>query len=193
MTVYREPPTGSNMGTRLVTVATFDQVAQAQMAADAIRAAGIGAVVADAEVVSMDWLLGQAVGGIKVQVRGEDAERAVAELNWAFGERGERLGAEGEPAADDEEGDEPPEPDEQPEPAPAPAETRDGYARRLVTSAVFGLVFPPLWFYAVYLFLNAAFGEGSLSETGRNKLFVGTFVLALGVPAAFAILYLFGI
>ena len=52
------------MSTKLVTVATFDQVVQAQMAADALRAAGIDAVVTDAEVVSMDWLLGQAVGGI---------------------------------------------------------------------------------------------------------------------------------
>ncbi|HYH69159.1 MAG TPA: hypothetical protein VD866_30980, partial [Urbifossiella sp.] len=57
-------------------------------------------------------------------------------------------------------------------------------------TAVFGLVFPPLWFYAVYLFLNAAFGEGTLSDYGRNKLFVGTFVLALGFPMAFVILYL---
>ena len=49
------------MGTKLVTIATFDQVVMAQMAADALRAGGIDAIVTDAEVVSMDWLLGQAV------------------------------------------------------------------------------------------------------------------------------------
>ncbi|HYH63765.1 MAG TPA: hypothetical protein VD866_03610, partial [Urbifossiella sp.] len=88
------------MGTKLVTVATFDQVVMAQMAADALRAGGIDAVVTDAEVVSMDWLLGQAVGGIKVQVRDEDAERAVAELGRKFGDDGEGFGDE-EPGADD--------------------------------------------------------------------------------------------
>lgn len=184
------------MGTKLVTIATFDQVVMAQMAADAVRAAGIDAVVTDAEVVSMDWLLGQAVGGIKVQVRDEDADRAVAALEGAFGEEGEGLVTEAPGAAADM----PPEPaddatDEpadEPEPAAAtPADARDEYARRLVRAAVFGLVFPPLWVFAVYLFLNAAFGEGSLSEAGRNRLFVGTFVLALGFPMALYFFFLF--
>ncbi|MFO0797026.1 MAG: hypothetical protein U0804_06080 [Gemmataceae bacterium] len=182
------------MGTKLVTVATFDQVVMAQMAADALRAGGIDAVVTDAEVVSMDWLLGQAVGGIKVQVREDDAERAVAELGRKFGDDGEGFGAgavEGEDRGDEPETDDAL-PDE-PDPPDAPADSRDDYARRLVPGAVFGLVFPPLWFYAVYLFLNAAFGEGSLSDTGRNKLFVGTFVLALGFPAAFVVLYFYGV
>ncbi len=180
------------MGTKLVTIATFDQVVMAQMAADALRAGGIDAVVTDAEVVSMDWLLGQAVGGIKVQVRDDDAERAVAELGRKFGDDGEGFGTQ--PDEGDEGDDEPvpggvPEPaDEPPEPAAAPAGSRDDYARRLVLAAVFGLLFPPIWFYAVYLFLNAAFGEGSLSDYGRNKLFVGTFVLALGFPVAIVIL-----
>jgi hypothetical protein len=181
------------MGTKLVTVATFDQVVQAQMAADALRAAGIDTMVADAETVSMDWLLSTAIGGIKVQVREEDAERAVEELGRRFGERGEGFGAE---AADepDEGEDRPPEPEPADEPGPpaAPA-SRDDYARRLVRAAVFGLFVPPVWFFAVYLFLNAAFGDGTLTEAGRNKLFVGTFVLALGFPVAFLALALFGV
>jgi len=137
----------------------------------------------------MDWLLGQAVGGIKVQVRDEDAERAVAELGRKFGDDGEGFGAE------DVEGDDEPEPaaepEDEPEPAATPVASRDDYARRLVLTAVFALFITPLWFYAVYLFLSAAFGEGTLSDYGRNKLFVGTFVLALGFPMAFLILYMF--
>ena len=182
------------MGTKLVTIATFDQVVMAQMAADAVRAAGIDAVVTDAEVVSMDWLLGQAVGGIKVQVREGDAEQAVAELGRKFGDDGD--GFDPDPDEDHEGADEP-EPDDapgppgEPEPAATPVGARDDYARRLVVAAVFGLVFPPLWFYALYLFLNAAFGEGSLSDYGRNKLFVGTFVLALGFPMSVVIFYMF--
>ncbi|QDU18588.1 hypothetical protein [Urbifossiella limnaea] len=182
------------MGTKLVTIATFDQVVMAQMAADALRAGGIDAVVTDAEVVSMDWLLGQAVGGIKVQVREDDAERAVVELGRKFGDDGEGFGAEYDEGADEPEPDDEPEPaagcEDEPEPAAAPVGSRDEYARRLVLAAVFGLLLPPLWFYAVYLFLNAAFGEGELSDYGRNKLFIGTFVLALGFPMSLFILYL---
>src|SRR5436190_18581355 len=108
------------MGTKLVTIATFDQVVMAQMAADALRAGGIDAVVTDAEVVSMDWLLGQAVGGIKVQVREDDAERAVAELGRKFGDDGEGFGAEageGDDEADKPEPDDAPASADEPEPA----------------------------------------------------------------------------
>jgi hypothetical protein len=163
------------------------------MAADSLRAAGIDAALADAETVSMDWLLSNAIGGIKVQVREEDAERAVAELGRRFGEDGEGFGADDEePEVEEDDRPTPPEPGDEPDPPAAPV-SRDDYARRLVLAAVFGLVIPLLWFYAVYLFLNAAFGEGSLTEYGRNKLFVGTFVLALGFPVVLILLTLFGI
>ena len=62
----------------LVTVATYQLPAQAAMARNALDAAGIRAVVTDAEVVAMDWLLAPAVGGIKVQVQAADAEQAAA-------------------------------------------------------------------------------------------------------------------
>ena len=62
----------------LVTVATFQLPAQAAMAKNRLESADIAAVVTDAEVVAMDWLLAPAVGGIKVQVRAADAGRAAA-------------------------------------------------------------------------------------------------------------------
>ena len=186
------------MGTRLMTVATFDQVVQAQMAADALRAGGIDAVVSDAEIVSMDWLLGQAVGGIKVQVRDEDADRAVTELNWAFGEGGEGFGAPPAAAdaapdtrADDEPGPDatpPPDfrlgPEDEISPPPSPY-SRDGYARRVVLTSWLGIVFPPAWFVAFYFFLNALFGEGELSGRGRFNLVLAVVVLLVGMPMAY--------
>lgn len=56
------------MGKRLVTIATFDQPTPAHLAKNALDEAGIQATVADASLVSMDWLLSNAIGGIKVQV-----------------------------------------------------------------------------------------------------------------------------
>lgn len=181
------------MGTKLVTIATFDQVVQAQMSADALRAVGIDAVVADAEVVSMDWLLGQAVGGIKVQVRDEDADRAVAELDRAFGAGGERFAAPPPDAADAAGPDAEPRPtfelgpeDEIP-PPPSPY-SRDGYARRLVLTAWVGMVFPPVWFVALYFLMNALFGEGELTGRGRFCLILAAVVMLIGLPLAYIFL-----
>lgn len=193
------------MGTRLVTVATFDQVVQAQMAADALRAAGIDAAVSDAELVSMDWLLGQAVGGIKVQVRDEDADRAVGELNRTFGEHGEGFGGPpaapgGEPAPEftTDENDEPvPVPDfrlgpEDAIPPPPDPYSRDGYARRAALVVWLTGIVPPAWFFAVYYFLNAAFGEGELSPRGRFNLILAGVVIALAPPSIFLVVLVLG-
>lgn len=76
----------------MVTVTTFDQAAQARIAENVLKEAGVPVVVADETIVAMDWLLSNAVGGIKVQVWEEDAERAVTALEREFGENGEKLG-----------------------------------------------------------------------------------------------------
>jgi hypothetical protein len=176
------------MGTRLVTIATFDQAAQARLAQNALQEAGIQAAVSDEAIVAMDWLLSNAVGGIKVQVREEDAERAVAVLERDLGPGAdgemdeEQLAAEAEAARADEAG----APASATPAAVATAEeappvapgSREDYARRLFFAAWIGLAFPPFAFYALYLFLNAAFGEGELTPRGRYNLFVGGLVMA---------------
>jgi hypothetical protein len=174
------------MAGKLVTIATFDQPPKARLAQNALEEAGIKSTVADETTVAMDWLLGAAIGWVKVQVMEEDAERAVSVLEETLGKEEpideEALAAEAEAAAKEDES-EPPEPtppapaggvDESPEPVPS---ERDEYARRGWLALVFGLVFHPLWIYAAYLFLNAAGGEGTLNNRSKNKL------LAIGVPA----------
>src|SRR5437763_793598 len=54
-------PEAAGVDRTLTTVATFHQPAQAELARNALTAAGIPAVVADAEIVAMDWLLANAV------------------------------------------------------------------------------------------------------------------------------------
>lgn len=187
------------MGTRLVTIATFDQPEKARLAENVLADAGIRAAVTDESVVAMDWLLGNAVGWVKLQVLEEDAERAVAVLELELPPDGDRpdvdpdrFAAEAE-AAPPEDG-----PDPSPPPiAPAagevrPADTREDYARRLFFAAWFGLVVPPVWFFAVYLLLNATFGSGELSARGRYNLFVGGLVTLLGLPMAYFFFLLLG-
>jgi hypothetical protein len=180
-----------------VTIATFDQAAQARLAKNVLDEAGIRAAVGDENLVAMDWLLSAAVGGVKVQVWEEDADRAVAVLEEKLGARGEGLGATVSPeelaaeaeAATPDAGEEPepaePATPDGPEP-PASPDSRDEFARRSVFTAIvglmvipFGIYFPALdlgclalVFYAVYMMLNAGWGEGELSRRGRLNLLV---------------------
>lgn len=157
----------------MVTIATFDQPAKARLAENVLKEAGIPAAVSDETVVAMEWLLSNAVGGVKLQVWEEDADRAVDALERELGEHGEKLGgptpeelaAEAEAAPrEDEPPDETPPPPDVPE---VPPTERDAYARRAFYASLFGLVMPPLLFYSVYLTLVASFSEGERTARGR--------------------------
>lgn len=60
----------------MVTVATYDNMADAHIALGRLEAEGIAAVLADEHLVQTDWLYSIAVGGIKLQVEPRDAPRA---------------------------------------------------------------------------------------------------------------------
>jgi rubrerythrin len=66
------------MNDNLITIATFPYVAEAEACRMHLDDAGIPAFVADAEVVTMDWLLGNAIGYVKLQVPQSRAEEAAA-------------------------------------------------------------------------------------------------------------------
>ena len=63
-------------GDELVTVATFDNAVAARLAFNHVREAGLPAVLSDENTVATDWLLSNAIGGIKVQVNSKDVTRA---------------------------------------------------------------------------------------------------------------------
>ena len=71
------------MPSEFVTLMTFLNVADAEVKRLLLEEEGIKTYLSDAEIVSMDWLLGNAVGSIKLQVATADAERAVAILQSA--------------------------------------------------------------------------------------------------------------
>ena len=64
----------------LSTVSRYLCIGEAEGALSALDAAGIDAVLADDQIVAIDWLYSTAVGYVKVQVRDEDAEEAVTIL-----------------------------------------------------------------------------------------------------------------
>lgn len=65
------------MENRLVTVATFQYSFEAQFARGRLESEGIYCFLADENIVGIAWIYANAVGGIKLQVREEDAERAL--------------------------------------------------------------------------------------------------------------------
>lgn len=64
----------------LVTIGHYRFVYEAELARLHLDEEGIPAFIADAEIVNMDWLLGNAVGNVKIQVARRDAEAATSVL-----------------------------------------------------------------------------------------------------------------
>jgi hypothetical protein len=65
----------------LVTITTYSTAQAAETAKWALEQEGIPAFVADANVVAMDWLLGNAIGNVKLQVAETRADEAGAFLH----------------------------------------------------------------------------------------------------------------
>jgi hypothetical protein len=78
------------MADGLVTVETYRSLPEAEAARIHLAAEGISAFLADAETVNMDWLLGDAVGGIKLQVPAGVVERTARLLGEVRRQRSER-------------------------------------------------------------------------------------------------------
>lgn len=64
----------------LVVVAAFTNVHEAHLAQSMLEAAGFEVMIADEHVVSMDWMLSNAIGGVKVLVPEDRLEEAKALL-----------------------------------------------------------------------------------------------------------------
>lgn len=165
------------MSDSLVTVATFGDTVEANLAKNRLESAGVQAFLADEETVNMDWLLGNAIGRIKLQVGDQDAEAARTllsqhgdrEASAALGPeeiRFESNLAEPTPEWEDQEADQ--EADEF-EPAPT---TRDKNAERAFRGAVFGVLFFPLQFYVFYLLLRVFLSDEPLGDRERRKAII---------------------
>ena len=65
-------------------IARFDSMPEAHIAMGRLEAEGIESWLADEHLVQTDWLYSIAVGGIKLQVRPELAQRALEILNTDY-------------------------------------------------------------------------------------------------------------
>lgn len=63
------------------TIATFPDLAAAEMARASLEAEGIPAVIPDSQMAGLDWRLGTALGGVRLQVAPEHADAAARFLS----------------------------------------------------------------------------------------------------------------
>jgi hypothetical protein len=156
---------GWAMSDRLITVATFQEPVAAALARNYLDAQGIPAMLIDETTIATDWMLAGAIGGIKLQVYPIHLERA--ELLLAQIE--EDRTTDEHPAAD------PTAVASQEVAEDLKAEREDRapinlLVERMFRATVFGLIFPPLQVYSIYLVFELMLTEGKVSEGRRWKV-----------------------
>jgi Putative prokaryotic signal transducing protein len=72
----QEPAVQEPEHPRLVTVARFRDLAEATVAKGMLESAGVECFLADENLIRMDWFYSNAIGGMRLQVRQDDAELA---------------------------------------------------------------------------------------------------------------------
>ena len=190
------------MSDELVTVATYDDAVSARMALNHLCEAGLVAVLSDESTVAMDWLLSNAIGGIKVQVHSKDltiAHGLLAEHHRheaaADGAAGtETLAAEmGEASVDAEalgdiEGEAPSAEDEDDLEEEPPLTTRERNGLRTFRGALLGILFPPIEFYVVYLVYKVFVSDEPLGPRYRNMARAAAVIMLIVLGGCYAIM-----
>jgi hypothetical protein len=154
------------MPDKLVTVAMFNTLVEANISRDRLDAEGIRAVLADAATVGMAWHLTTALGGIKLQVMTADANRAISIL-----ETGNAAPiSEGQSWPEDIEEDFKQEIDRTYDAIDvSPTEELVG---RAFAAAILGILFLPLQLYSIWLLLRISRDGEPLSSSERRKVVI---------------------
>jgi len=77
-------------------IARYDGMPDAHIAMGRLAAEGIESWLADEHLVQTDWLYSIAVGGIKLKVATEDAERAISILETDYSDEIDDVGVKNE-------------------------------------------------------------------------------------------------
>ncbi len=166
-----------DMSTELVTIAVAQDSVEANVVRNYLLDAGIEAFLVDDEAVSMNWVLANAYGGIKVQVAAGDADeaRAALELKSAAGEHGD-VWTSTSPSASLERAPA----DEEPE---KPLSDRAINANRAFRAAVFGLLFWPIELYAAYVLFKVYRSSEMLGGRPRTLAKLASMIAATAIVA----------
>jgi hypothetical protein len=187
-------------GDELVTVASYDEAVSAELALNCLRQAGLPAVISDENTVTMDWLLSNAIGGIKVQVNPKDVkiarqlieehEQRRATVDGAPAPIGDELEEDGlnaearaggtteVPSAEDES-------DLEEEPPPT---TRERNGSRAFRGALLGILFPPIELYVMYLVFKVFMSDERLGARYRNMACAAAIIMLIVLGGCYALI-----
>jgi hypothetical protein len=173
----------------LVKLASFATVEEAHLAKNALEAEGIRVFVEDEASVGLFWHLGGAMGGIKLLVMDDDvprAQRVLDHFDEEYEERSTHITDKPGPAAGEEaethvtavkpvDAEESPEPPDAAEDGDEDEELRftpgEVMATRAFRAAVFGLFFPLITLYSLWLLFSCFRWNGEVNDRGRRQLF----------------------
>jgi hypothetical protein len=158
-----EPREKRHESASFVTIASFNTAVEAHILQGRLEDEGIASNIVDAETVTMAWHLGQAVGGIKVQVFADDAERACEIIEK------KTVLQEITPDAEEE------------------GDVLRKVVRRALLASFFGLAIPPLQLYSLWLV-----GRLFSSHFGPIRGVRGRIILALVLNIYFFVFVFFG-
>jgi Putative prokaryotic signal transducing protein len=164
------------MSNDLVTVATFANPVEANLAKNRLESSGVRAFLANEETVDMDWLLGNALGWIRLEVGDQDADAARAVLNdedeleassAAGTEEVSSLIVAAEAGAEPDreyEGEDEGADDIEREPT-----LREQNAERAFRGAVLGVLCIPIQLYVLYLVIKVFISDEPLGDRERRR------------------------
>ena len=164
----------SQAETKLVCIATYWNTLKANVARNHLESLEIPCFLEGDNLVTMDWFLANAVGGVKLLVREEDRERAEAALREIATAPGERTPEEVELEAPDSTGqdgrhDTPSaDADQLSEDDEEPLSTRESLAARACRGAMIGLLFFPIQVYVFILLIRIFLSNERLGARHRQ-------------------------
>lgn len=151
---------------KLVTIARYQNVSTANLAKNKLEMAGIASFLADAETINTDWLLSNALGGVKLQVEASDADRAREQLSYEMDHEGlEALDQEAVESADEWT-----EPHGTTTDEPlAPLSEREELAKRAWRGALLSLLFFPFFLLIGWMVLRIYLSDEPLGQPYRRQ------------------------
>lgn len=189
----------SGMSDKLVTVATYWNSIEAGLARGRLEAAGIRSFLADDQMVGTAWYLGNAIGGIKLQVIDSEAEAALAALseNDADAEnlngtddadvkdaasegtdRSEAVGHEYETALVE---------DDRPDEPERALTSREENADRAYRGAIIGLLLFPLQLYVFWLLLKVFIASDEQLRPSKRRAAI--LAAVINIPCVIALAF----
>jgi len=170
----------------MTTIATFGDALEASLARNYLESAGIRSFLADELTMSVAWHLNVAIGGVKLQVDEQDASAAaqmLAERHTPIADTADDT--DSDPASDDPAA--PLQYESGGEPSDELAMTaREHAAERAWRGAIFGLFFPPIELYILWLLIQVFTSNECLRPSSRRRALIAA---AINIPVTILTLF----